>query len=89
MALVGTALAEEHHTPELLAQFRRTSSSRAGRCCAAASSGRGRGELAHDGPETAVNALVGSYYASYLAGSRVPRNWPERAVELVTARTVI
>jgi hypothetical protein len=33
--------------------------------------------------EQAVNALVGSYYASYVAGGRVPRNWPERAVELV------
>jgi Tetracyclin repressor-like, C-terminal domain len=45
---------------------------------------RARGEFAHDADlETAVNALVGSYYASYLAGSRVPRNWPERAVELV------
>jgi AcrR family transcriptional regulator len=85
MALVGTALAEEHHTPELLAQFRanlveprrrmlRSSLERA----------RARGELAHDADlETAVNALVGSYYASYLAGGRVPRNWPERAVELV------
>jgi AcrR family transcriptional regulator len=85
MALVGTALAEEHHTPELLAQFRenlveprrqmlRTVLERA----------RARGEVAADADvETAVNALVGSYYASYLAGSRVPRNWPERAVELV------
>ena len=33
--------------------------------------------------ETAVNALVGSYYASYLAGGRIPRDWPERAVDLV------
>jgi hypothetical protein len=45
---------------------------------------RARGELATDADlETAVNALVGSYYASYLAGSRVPRNWPERAVALI------
>ena len=45
---------------------------------------RARGELRHDADlETAVNALVGSYYACYVAGGRVPRNWPERAVELV------
>jgi hypothetical protein len=45
---------------------------------------RARGELAADADlETAVSALIGSYYASYLARSRVPRDWPERAVELV------
>ena len=33
--------------------------------------------------ETAVNMLVGSYYAGYLAGGRLPRDWPERAVPLV------
>lgn len=42
-----------------------------------------RGELADNADlETAVNMLVGSYYANYLAG-RVPRDWPRRAVELI------
>jgi hypothetical protein len=43
-----------------------------------------RGELAADADlDSAVNALVGSFYASYLAGTAVPRDWPQRAVELV------
>ncbi len=31
----------------------------------------------------AVNALIGSFYASYLAGTAIPRDWPQRAVALV------
>ena len=43
-----------------------------------------RGELAADADlETAVNALVGSYYMGDLASSRSPRDWPEPVVELV------
>jgi hypothetical protein len=42
-----------------------------------------RGELADSADlETAVNMLVGSYYANYLAG-RIPGDWPRRAVDLV------
>jgi hypothetical protein len=42
-----------------------------------------RGELRRDADlETAVNMLVGSYYASHLAG-KAQRDWPERAVELI------
>jgi AcrR family transcriptional regulator len=85
MALVGTALAEEHHTPELLAQFRENLVEPRRRMLRSVlETGQARGQLPSGADlETAVNALVGSYYGSYLAGSRVPRDWPERAVELV------
>jgi hypothetical protein len=31
----------------------------------------------------AVNALIGSYYANYLAGTPIAENWPERAADQV------
>jgi AcrR family transcriptional regulator len=85
MALVGTALAEEHHTPELLAQFRdKLVEPRREMLRSILERAQARGELpAGADLETGVSMLVGSYYASYLARSRVPRDWPERAVGLV------
>ncbi len=85
MAMIGTVLAEEHHTPELFAEFRgRIVEPRREMLRALLERAQLRGELA-DGAdvETAVNMLIGSYYAGYLAGGRVPRDWPERAVDLI------
>jgi AcrR family transcriptional regulator len=77
MAMVGTVLAEAHHTPELFAQFRRRLVEPRRRMLHAVL------ELADSADlETAVNMLVGSYYANYLAG-RIPRDWPQRAVGLI------
>lgn len=83
MAMVGTVLAEEHHTPELFAEFRRRLvEPRRQMLRGVLERARLQGELADDADlETAVNMLVGSYYATYLAG-RVPRDWARRAVEL-------
>jgi AcrR family transcriptional regulator len=85
MAMIGTVLAEEHHTPELLERFRdQVVEPRRRMLRLILERARARGELtANADLETAVNALVGSYYASYLAGGRVRRDWPERTVELV------
>jgi AcrR family transcriptional regulator len=85
MAMIGTVLAEEHHTPELLERFRaQVVEPRRRMLRSVLEHARARGELAPDaGLETAVNALIGSYYASYLADGRVRRDWPERTVELV------
>lgn len=87
MAMVGTVLAEEHHTPELVAQFRKQLVEPRRRMLRSVlEDARERGELAADADlDTAVNALVGSFYAGYLAGARIPDDWPERAVELVLA----
>jgi AcrR family transcriptional regulator len=85
MSMLGTVLAEEHYTPELLAQFREHVVEPRRRMLRSVLEGaQARGELAVDADlEWAVNALVGSFYASYLAGSAIPRDWPQRVVELI------
>jgi AcrR family transcriptional regulator len=84
MAMVGTVLAEEHHTPELFAEFRRRLvEPRRQMLRGVLERAQVRGELAAEADlEMAVSMLVGSYYATYLAG-RVPRDWQRRAVELI------
>jgi Tetracyclin repressor-like, C-terminal domain len=85
MAMFGTVLAEEHHNPELLAQFREHVVEPRRRMLRSVLEGaRARGELAADADlESAVNSFIGSFYASYLAGAAVPRDWPRRVVELI------
>jgi AcrR family transcriptional regulator len=85
MAMLGTMLAEEHETPELLASFReylvyprrqaiRTILERA----------RDRAEFApHADLELAGNMLIGAYYAQYVAGTPFPTDWAERVVDTV------
>jgi AcrR family transcriptional regulator len=85
MAMLGTMLAEEYETPELLASFReylvyprrqaiRTILERA----------RDHGELASDADlELAGNMLIGAYYAQYIAGAPFPGDWAERVVDVV------
>jgi len=85
MAMVGTVLAEEHHTPDLFAQFRKyLVEPRRQMLRGVLERAQARGELSTDADvETAVNALIGSFYARYLAGGRIPRDWPQRAVAVV------
>ena len=90
MAMVGTVLAEEHDTPELLAFFRkhvieprrvllRTVLARA----------RDRGEIAAGADvEMGAQMLVGAYYAQYLAGTPFRDGWDERVVDLVLTSLV-
>jgi len=81
MAMLAT-VAEEHYTPELLRQFRRH--------LVAPRRARLRSLLEQLGvvdPELAASMLVGSYYAQYLAGGRVPRDWAERAVAALLGPT--
>jgi AcrR family transcriptional regulator len=87
MALVGTVLAEEHHTPELFAQFqKRLVEPRRRMLRGVLERAQARGEIAAAADvETAVSMLVGSYYAGHLAGGRLPRDWPRRAVDLILA----
>jgi AcrR family transcriptional regulator len=83
MSLLGTVLAEEHETPELLAAFReylvapRRRALRAILDAAAA-----RGEL-QEGADLglAVNMLVGAFYAQYLAATPFADDWGEKLVE--------
>ena len=81
MAMLGTVLAEESHVPELLEHFRRdVVLPRRDRL-------RGileRARLRHGiDVETAVNVLVGSYYAAYLAGGKPRRGWERRVTDAV------
>jgi len=72
-AMLGTMLAEEAHTPELLELFREhVVSPRRERLRAALA----RLPLRVD-PAAATRMLVGSLYAARLAGDRLPRRWPE------------
>ena len=85
MALVGTVLAEERHTPELLALFRerlvmprrtiiRGILERAR---------RHRGLRPGVDLDASVSMLVGAFYARYLATSNVPSRFAQTIVETV------
>src|SRR6266480_7543811 len=85
MAMLGTVLAEEAHTPELLALWRkRLVAPRRGELRAILLRARDRGELKADANlDAAVAMLVGSYFARYVEHGRAPRSWPEDEVDLV------
>jgi AcrR family transcriptional regulator len=87
MAMIGTLLAEERHTPELLALFRRRIvGPRRKMLRDIFVDARRRGELRPGADvEAAVNLLIGSYYARYLTGEPIPANWPRRIVATVLA----
>jgi AcrR family transcriptional regulator len=83
MSMLGSVLAEEHETPELLRLFREQviEPRRASlRRILEAACADGRIAATAD-VELGISMLVGSLYALYSAGSRVPRDWPERVVD--------
>jgi len=83
MAMIGSMLAEERATPGLLALWRdRIVRPRRRELREVLEHARERGEL-RPGADTdaAVNMLVGSYYARYLAGGPMPEGWPEAEVD--------
>jgi AcrR family transcriptional regulator len=83
MSLLGTVLAEEHETPELLAAFREyLVVPRRRALTAILDAAQGRGELrAGANVALAVNMLVGAFYAQYLAGDPSTEDWSEKLVE--------
>jgi len=85
MAMVGTVLAEEHDTPQLLAFFRRHAiEPRRARLRAVLARAQERGELRPDADiEMGAQMLVGAYYAQYLAGVPFREGWDERVVDIV------
>ena len=85
MSMVGTVLAEEHDTPQLLAFFREhVIEPRRAMLRAVLKRARERGELARGVDiETGVRVLVGAYYAQYLAGTPFREDWAERVVDTV------
>jgi AcrR family transcriptional regulator len=87
MSLIGTCLAEEAHTPELLALLReRTVLPRRALLGDVLEQARDAGEVRADmDAETAVSALLGPFYADYMAGRGGRPGWAEDAVDLVLA----
>jgi AcrR family transcriptional regulator len=83
MAMIGTLLVEERHTPELLRLFRqRIVSPRRQGLLAVLRQAQERHELHEEADlDAAVNLLVGSFYARYLTGAGIPDNWPDRVVK--------
>lgn len=82
---LGTVLAEEHETPELLARFReRLVAPRRQRYREVLDRGVRRGQVRADADlDAAVNAIVGSLYGRYLEAGDVDDDWPARIVALV------
>lgn len=85
IALVGTVLAEESNSPELLALFReRIVGPRRRMLFTILERAKADGELRPGADiEAAVNLLVGAFYARYLAHSRIPANYPAHLVSIV------
>jgi AcrR family transcriptional regulator len=85
MAMLGTMLAEEHDTPELLELFReRLVAPRRRELRAVLEAARARGELrAGASVDAAVNALVGGLLARYLAGDALGGRFVTTLVDTV------
>jgi AcrR family transcriptional regulator len=85
MAMLGTVLAEEHETPELLALFReRLVRPRRKELRALLDAARARGELRRKANlDAAVNALVGAFVARHLAGEPLGGRFPGALVDTV------
>jgi len=87
MALIGTCLAEEAHTPELLTLLReRTVLPRRALLRHVLEAAHDRGEIRPGADlDAAVSALLGPFYADYMAGRGGRPGWAEAAVDLVLA----
>ncbi|MFN0101465.1 MAG: TetR/AcrR family transcriptional regulator [Bryobacteraceae bacterium] len=85
MSLIGTVLAEEAHTPELLVLFReRLVTPRCRMLRVILERAKKNGELRRGvSLDAAINLLVGAFYARYLADSSIPAAFPRDLVQLV------
>lgn len=91
VAMAGLVLAEEHHTPELLENFRRqTVHPRRETLRAILHRADERGKLRADlDIEVLVTMIIGSFYAWYLDSGFAPPDWPERVVAAVLPSLLI
>lgn len=85
MPLVGTCLAEEHRTPELLALFReRSIAPRREMLRAILAVGIDRGEVRADADiEATVDLILGAYIGRHLAGRAASTGWAAAVVDTV------
>jgi AcrR family transcriptional regulator len=85
MSLIGTVVAEEQHTPELLRYFReRIVAPRRTMLRTILDRAAERNEIDPDADlDCVVNMLVGAFYARYLASSAIPAGFAKSLVEVV------
>jgi AcrR family transcriptional regulator len=85
MTMLGTVLAEERETPELLALFReRLVAPRRRELRAVLEAARDRGELRRDASlDVAVATLVGAFFARYLSGDSLGGRFVTTLVDTV------
>jgi AcrR family transcriptional regulator len=85
MTMIGTLLVEEQHTPELIALFReRIVKRRRAMVSEVLERALAAGQLRRGADlDATVNLLIGSFYARYLSGEKVPSDWAERVVKTV------
>lgn len=82
MALVGTVLAEEYQTPELIDLFRqRIWSKRRDALRSILHDGQVNGEVRSEiDLDTVIDMLIGAMYAAYLRATTIPEDWPFKTV---------
>jgi AcrR family transcriptional regulator len=85
LSLIGTVLAEEQHTPELLQLFRqRIVAPRRDMLRVILERARKRRELKPGVDlDCVLNMLVGAFYARYLAEGKIPGEFPRELVKIV------
>ncbi len=85
MQLIGTFLAEEQHTPELIELFReRIVQPRRQLMRQILERGKTQGQIRPEVDSYMVaEMMIGSYYARYLAGEQLGKNWPEQVVNFI------
>lgn len=85
MATLGSILSEEHRNPRLLERFRtRLVQPRRAVLRQALADGVNAGQLPRAlDIEAATNMLIGAFYARYLSGEPVPKDWARRVLACV------
>src|SRR5262249_17783867 len=85
LSLVGTVLAEEHHTPELLRLFPRRIVAPPRRMLRDVPRRAAEAGALAPGvdPAHAAHLLIGAFYAHYLQNSHISPRYPEEVVNLV------
>lgn len=82
MATLGSILSEEHRNPRLLERFRtRLVQPRRAMLRQALADGVSAGQLPRTlDIDAATNMLIGSFYARYLSGEAIPKDWARRVL---------
>jgi AcrR family transcriptional regulator len=82
MATLGSILSEEHRNPRLLERFRtRLLQPRRAMLRQALADGVSAGQLPRTlDVDAATNMLIGSFYARYLTGEPIPKDWARRVL---------